>query len=236
MTTDEHQIPGDGTERPSTKAAGQRQAETDRQPVASHPWYRRVSFWRSVAGMAIAIALGCAAIALEMASELSARSASFHRRLELLGSQMARLRTEAADAQRELAAMRAERLARAKINRVLSAPDVTVLRLTPSAGSDARGLAAISRQAGGAIVEVAGLWAAAGHTSVMWWLMAQGPPAKAAEFDPGANGRLSLAIQMPPRGARIAGAIITLEPSKSPDKPDGRIVLKGMLPRPRVLS
>jgi hypothetical protein len=186
--------------------------------------------------MTVAIALGCAAIALETASELSLRSANFHRRIELLGSRMARLRTEAADAERELAAMHAERLARANVNRVLSAPDVMVLRLRPGAGTNARGLAAISRQAGGAIIEVAGLWAVPGHTSVMWWLMAQGPPAKAAEFDPGGDGRLSLAIQMPPRSARIAGAIITLEPSKSPDKPDGTIMLKGMLPRPQVLG
>jgi hypothetical protein len=70
----------------------------------------------------------------------------------------------------------------------------------------------------------------------MWWLMARGPSAKAAGFDPGVDGRLSLTIQMPPQSARIAGAIITLEPSKSPDKPDGRIMLKGMLPRPQSLS
>jgi len=236
MATGERQIPDGWVERPSTKTAGQRQMETDQQAAASHPWYCRMSFWRSVAGMAVAIALGCAAIALDTVSELSSSSANFHRRLELLGSRMARLRTEAADAERELAAMRAERLARADVNRVLSAPDVMVFRLTPGPGSNARGLAAISRRAGGAIIEVAGLSAAAGHTGAMWWLMAQGPPAKAAEFNPDADGRLSLAIQMPPRGARIAGAIITLESGMSPDKPGGRIVLKGMLPRPRVLS
>jgi len=231
MTTGERQILGGGVERPSAKAAGQSQAETGQRSAASLPWYRRVSFWRSIAGMAVAIALGCIAIALETASELSSRSANFHHHLELLGSRMVQLRTEAADAERKLSAMRAERLSHANVNRVLSAPDVMVLRLTPGAGSDARGLAAISRQAGVAIIEVAGLGVGAGHTSVMWWLMAQGPPAKAAEFDPGANGRLSLVIQMPPRGARIAGAIITLEPTKSPEKPDGRIMLKGMLPR-----
>ncbi|MBV8359068.1 MAG: anti-sigma factor [Deltaproteobacteria bacterium] len=235
MATGERQIPGGWVERPS-KTAGQRQMRTDQQPAASHPWYRRISLWRSVAGMAVAIAFGCAAIALETASELSSRSANFHRRLELLGSRMARLRTEAADAERELAAVRAERLARADFNRVLSAPDVMVLRLTPSPGSNACGMTAISRWANGAFIEVAGLSAAAGHTSAMWWLMAQGPPAKAAEFNPGAGGRLSLAIPMPPRGARIAGAIITLEPKKPSDKPGGRIMLKGMLPKPQVLS
>jgi hypothetical protein len=236
MITGERRIPDDGAEAPSTQAAGPRQAETNQPPVAPYPWYRRASFWRSVAGMAVAIALGCAAIALETASELSSRSGNFHRRLELLGSRISRLRTEAADAERQVAAMHAEQLARANVNRVLSAPDVVVLRLTPGAGSNARGLVAVSRQAGDAFVEVAGLSPPAGHTSVMWWLLAQGPPAKAAEFDPAADGRLSLTIQMPPRGARIAGAIITLGPGKSPEQPDSRIILKGLLPRPQVLS
>jgi hypothetical protein len=236
MTTGERQIPCDGAERPSTKAAGQSQAETAQQPAASHPWYRRVLFWRSVAGMAIAIALGCVAIALETTSELSSRSANFYHRLELLSSRIARLRTEAADAEGQLAAMRAERLARIRVNRILSAPDAMVLRLTPGAGSNASGLIAISKQAGAAIIEIRGLSAPAGHTSILWWLLAHGPPAKGAELDPGADGRLSRAIQIPPRGAKIAGVIMTLEPEKSPGKPGGRILLRGMLPRPQVLS
>jgi hypothetical protein len=230
------QIPRDGAEQSSTKPPGQKQAGGAHQSAAANPWYRRVSFWRSVAGMAVAIALGCTAIALETASELSWLSANFHRRLELLGSRIARLRTEAASSERQLSEVRAEQLARADINRILSAADVRLLRLTPGAGTDARGLVAISRHAGGAIIEVAGFPAAAGHTGAMWWLLAQGPPAKAAELNPGADGRLSRAIQMPPRGARIAGVIITLEPGMVPDKPNGRIILRGVLSRPQILS
>jgi hypothetical protein len=41
---------------------------------------------------------------------------------------------------------------------------------------------------------------------------------------------------MPPRGARIAGVIITLEPGMVPDKPNGRIILRGVLSRPQILS
>jgi hypothetical protein len=193
-------------------------------------------FWRSVAGMAIAIAFGCAIIALETASELSSRSMIFHHRLELLSLRIARLRTEAADAERQLAAMRAERLACTRINRVLSAPDVVVLRLAPGAGSNTHGLAAISGREGAAIIEISGLSYTVGHTSVLWWLLAHGPPAKGAEFGPGVAGRLSRAIQIPPHGAKIAGMILTLEPEKSPGKPGGRILLKGVLPRPQVLS
>jgi hypothetical protein len=217
-------------------APGQNEAKTAQQLARSRPWYHRVLFWRSVAGMAIAIAVGCAAIALEMASELSSRSVNFHRRLELLSSRIARLHTAAANAERQLATMRDEQLARTRVNRVLSAPDVIVLRLTPCAGSSTHGLVAISRQEGAAIIEISGLSATAGHTSVLWWLLTHGPPAKGAEFDPGADGRLSRAIQIPPRGAKIAGVIVTLGSEKSPGKAGGRILLKGVLPSPQVLS
>jgi Anti-sigma-K factor rskA len=226
MTTCKRQIPDDGAEYLHTKLHRQSQAEADSQRAAD-PWYRRVLFWRAVAGMAVAMALGCAAVALETALDLSSRSASSRRRLELLGARISRLRSQAADAERQLAAMDAERTTRAGINHVLSATDVLVVRLTPGAGSHARGLLAISRQAGGAVLEIAGL--PAGETCVMWWTLTQGPPAKAAEFSPDAEGRLSLAVQLP-RGMRIAGAIVTLEP------PKGRIVLRGMLPMAKVLN
>jgi hypothetical protein len=185
--------------------------------------------------MALAVAFGCAAIALEMASELSSHSANFHRRLLVLNSRIVRLRTEAADAERRLMAMRAEQLNRAQLNRVLSAPDAMVLRLAPKAGGNARGLVAISRKTGQAIIEVAGLSPMQGH-GVMWWVLAQAPPAKAAELTTGADGREALAVKLPPRGVRVVGAIITLDSGKSSDKPDGPIILQGALPHPQVLS
>jgi hypothetical protein len=221
MTTPEAQIPEDGAERQPTRHPAQ---------PGSEQWGRRVSFWRAVAGMAIAIALGCAAVALETAFDLSSRSAVFHRRLELLNSRISRLRSQATDSERQLAALSAER----NINRVLSATDVVVLRLTPGVESNARGLLAISRQAGGAIIEVAGMRAAADQTYAIWWLLVQAPPARAAEFNPDAEGRRSLIVPLPPPGSTVAGVIVTLVSGKPP--PKGRIVLKVMLPTPKVLS
>jgi len=187
--------------------------------------------------MAIAIALGCGAITLEIASELSSRSANFHHRLELLSSRIALLRAEAAEAERQLAATRAGRLTHTKANRVLSAPDMMVLRLTPGiAGNSAHGIIAISKQEGAAIIEISGLSAIDGKINVLWWLSARGPPIKGAEFDLGADGRLSRAIPMPPRGVKVAGVSITLEPLKPAGRPGGRVLLKGILPRPEVLG
>ncbi len=228
MTTGKRQRVGDGGEPLPLPA--------DHDASAKSPWYRRIAFWRSVAGMAMAIALGCAVVTLETASELSSRSISFHRRLDLLRSRISGLRTQAADAERQLAAMRSERNARVKVNRVLSAPDVTVLRLRPGVASNARGLLAFSREAGGAAIEIVGLPAGAGQTCVMWWIAARGFPSKAAEFTPDTDGQLSIAVAMPPKGAKITGAIVTLEASKPIDQPKGRIVLKGALPKPETFG
>jgi hypothetical protein len=234
MTTGKRRKPGDRAEQPQAEPAEQRPAQ--RQPALTKPWYRRVSFWRSVAGMALAVALGCAAVALEMASELSSRRTRFNRRVEVLRSRMSGLHTDVADAERQVAALRAEQHAGADVNRILAAKDLMVLDLRSGTQSRARGLVAISRKAGGAIIEVAGLPAAAGQTCVVWWLLAQGPPTKAAEFLPDITGRRSLSIEMPPRSARIAGAMITLEPKKPASPPGETIVLKGVLPSPQVLN
>jgi hypothetical protein len=231
------EVMSNGAERPAVGSIQEPEPSAINKPPTANPWYRRVLFWRAVAGMAVAIALGCAVVAIETASELSSSSSNYHRRLSLLGSRVSRMRTQIANAERQLSAMRADRTARANMNRILSAPDAMLLRLTPHPGpATPRGLVAISKKAGRAMLEVAGLLAAADRRYVMWWLAMQGEPAKAAQFEPGADERVSVMAEMPPPGTRIVGVMITLEADKSPDKPAGAIMLKGELPKPRPLS
>jgi Anti-sigma-K factor rskA len=230
------QLPGDEVQWPPSRPAEPRPAGGGAQPSRKNPWYRRVSFWRSVAGMAIAIALGSAAVAMETTSELSSRTMFFHHRVELLLSRIAGLRAEAAEAERQLAALQAERINGASINRVLSANDVVTLRLTPGAGSNAHGLLALSRQAGAAIVEIAGLPRTDSRSCVIWWLLAKRPPIKAIELDLNADGWRSQAIPLPPHRERVNGVIVTLESGKPGNKPEGGILLKGVLPGTPMLS
>jgi hypothetical protein len=107
----------DGAKRPSTRTARPGQAETNQQSVPPHLRCRRVSFSHAVAGMAVAIALGCAAIAFETPSGLSSRNATLQRRLEVQGARIVHLRVEAASAQRQLAMMSAQLLGRVSVNR-----------------------------------------------------------------------------------------------------------------------
>jgi len=225
-----------GVEQPLTAAVQlEQQPQTD-QRAAAVPWFRRTSFWRAVAGMAAAIALGCALVALETASELSSTSTYFHHRLGLLGSRASLMRAQIEDVERELTAMKADRTARANLDRILAAPDAKLMRLRPAAARNAKGLILVSKQAGEAVCEVAGLPAAADRIYVMWWLPVRGEPAIAAQFQPRPDDHLSVVVQMPAHGTAIAGAIVTLEAAKPLTKPIGPVVLKGALPKPRALS
>jgi hypothetical protein len=235
MTTGESEISGESVEQPQVESAENRTAEPAPQ-AKPRPWYRRASFWRAVIGMAIAIAFGWAAVASEIASNLSSHNRFLYHRIESLRAQISELRIEAVDAERRLATMRTELATGAEVNSVLSAPDLIVLPLRPPAGTDTRGLLAISKQAGTAIIELAGLPARTDKTCTIWWLLAEGAPLRAAELRPGPDGRLSSAIPMPTRAIRIAGAIITLEPGKPANQPKGRLVLRGVMPNPLVLS
>jgi hypothetical protein len=231
---------GDGPAEARSNASSHQPQPTktkQSETLSTNPWYRRVSFWRAVAGMALAIALGCAVVVIETASELSSSSSRYHRRLSLLGSRVSRMQTEIANAEQQLSAMRAEQAARTSMNRILSAPDAMLLRLgsNPHAATP-HGLVAVSKKAGNAMLEVVGLPSAADGAYVMWWLPSQGRPVKAVQFQPGADQRVSVIAEMPPRGARIAGVIITREAGKSTDKPVGVVMLEGELPRPRPLS
>ena len=232
MTIEQSEISAKRDKCGPTKPGQEGKAEAGRRAVP-HQWFHRVSVWRSVAGMAVAFALACAAVALETAFESSSRSASFHRHLELLGARVSRLRTEVADAKRQLAPMNTERDSTASISRVLTATDVAILRLRDG-GTNARGLLALSSSVGAAIVVVSGLSATVGQTCLVWWLLAKGPPLVAAQFKPDADGRVLLAIRLPRGGYRIAGAVLTLESGKF--ECAGGIVLKGVFPRPEGLN
>ena len=183
--------------------------------------------------MAIAIALGCGAVTAELASELSSQTVLVRHRMQSIRARISQLRTEAAAAQQQLAN---ERTVGENLNRVLSAGDVILLPLIPQNGSSAHGTVAISRRAGGSIVEIAGLHTIHGQSCIMWWLPAHGAVSEAAVLRPDAEGRASLSVRMPPQGVRITGAIVTMEPGQSSGQGTGKTLLKGALTGPRILS
>jgi Anti-sigma-K factor rskA len=200
------------------------------QPAVRQAWYLRLALWRAIAGMAFAIALACVIVALEHASQLSSSSTHYHHRLRVLSARVAQIQTELADARRQLSVMRAEQDSRETMNRILQSRDAAVVPLGADvANHNTSGLIAISKNAGKAMLEVAGLPASPGNWYVMWWLPAGKPPVRAAQFRTDSDGRAAVRVQMPPVHQPILGSMITDERDGSPGQPSGQIVLKGAL-------
>jgi hypothetical protein len=183
--------------------------------------------------MGLALALGCAAMVLEITAELSHRSAMYRHRLESMGSRIVQLRKELTEANRQNAAMSSAGLANGEINRVLSAPDAVLLRWLPNSTIKAHGLVAVSRKAGGAVVEVGGLSVAPSRKILFWWMVDRGGFIKAAALNPAPDGRGSAVIRMPARTIGLTGVMITLEAVESPDQPGRWVILRAVLPKGR---
>jgi hypothetical protein len=198
-------------------------------PASAAPRYRRVSFWRAIAGMAFALAIACAIVAVESSFELFRRSDHYNHRLTYLASRVRQMRGEIASADRELASMRVEVAARDDLARVLAAPDARLIKLAPpDRASSASGLLAISKKLDHAVLQVSGLpQPARGSGYHLWLLGEKGETFHAAQFQPDAQGEAIVATQLPPHEASIAASEVTVEPATGSSKPTGAIQLKG---------
>jgi hypothetical protein len=207
-------------------------SEPNGRPPRAAEWYRRVGFWRALAGMALALALACAIVALETSSELTHRSASYHRRLVQLVARIKQMRGEMATADRRIAGMRNEAAVRERLGHILAAPDTRLIRLGAPGAAAPSGLVAISQNLASAVCEVSNLPPAkAGQSYMLWWTAERRGPIKAAQFQTAADGRATVIAQLPGRDNPSA-AIVTVQPDDGPDKPTGPVKLKGQTTTP----
>jgi anti-sigma-K factor RskA len=198
-------------------------------PAAATPRYRRVSFWRAIAGMAFAAAIACASVAVESSFELFRRSDHYNHRLTYLASRVRQMRGEIASADRELASMRVEVAARDDLARVLAAPDAQLIKLVPpDRASSATGLVAISKKLDHVVLQVSGLpQPAHGSGFHLWLITEKGEPFDAAQFQTDAQDEAIVAAQLPPHEASVAASEVTVEPATGSSTPTGAIQLKG---------
>lgn len=215
-------------------------ASAERTPVASSepPWYRRVAFWRAVAGMALAIAIACAAVAAEFSSELLARTRHYHNRLRQLSSNIIEMRGRIAIADRKIAGMRTAVEVDDNLRRILAEPDARLIRLAaPGRAAQPAGVIAFSPGLRRAAIEIAGLPAPPGDRVYdLWWICGKRGPLKAARLDTAAGGKAVLVIALPPDGEAIDSASVIADPSAAVVKPAGDTILKGVVAPARVPS
>jgi len=201
-------------------------------PARAAKWYRRVAFWRALAGMALALAMACAVVALETSSELTYRSASYHRRLAQLVGRIKQMRGQMATADRQIAGLRSEAAARDRLGHILAAPDTRLIRLGAPRSGGPSGLVVISRSLTSAVCEVSNLPpAAVGNSYMLWWTVERRGPIKAAQFQTAADGSATVIAQLR-GGDDPAAAIVTVQPDATADKPGGAVKLKGGPPVP----
>jgi hypothetical protein len=193
------------------------------------PFWRRVAFWRALAGMGFAFAVGAVIVAAEFSSILVHRTHSMGRRISRLNSETRRLKTRAGAADQKLAAMREAVAADMALKRILTAPDVRLIKLAPSgpapATAGASAVIAISDASKSAMLQTGGLAPSPkGRVYRLWWILRHGAPVAAGQFRAAAGGEATVIIAPPPKG--FAAAAIFDENHSAPGAPAGAPVLK----------
>ena len=196
---------------------------------------RRSGLWRAVAGMLAALALAAVIVAIEMSHELISRVTHYRTRIATLNRRVDTLKEKARADEQRLADAREEikerklMASKDRIKAILIAPDRKTIKLAPA---DANGLASatatISAKMGGAVLNARGLPSPPeGQVYDAWWMLRDGPPAKAAEFRSMIDGSASEYLDPPPEGTPPTSLTITLEPSEGGIAPTGAVKLQG---------
>jgi hypothetical protein len=212
-------------------------ASSEPAPAAASasPWYRRVAFWRAVAGMAFALAIACAVVAAEFSSALIARTRHYQARLRQLSSNISAMRGKIAHADREIAGMRTAAEVDDSLRRIIAEPDSRLIRLeAPAPAAAPNGVIAFSPGLRRAAIEIGGLPVVSGGSAyTIWWECGKRGPLKAARIGLGATDKAALVIALPSASEIIEGAMVTTDSLATIAKPSGDIVLKGaVVPSP----
>ena len=218
--------------RRSEQATSAEPADVRAGAASPREWYRRVAFWRAMAGMAFASALACAMVAAEFSSALVAHTQHYRDRLRQLSSNISAMRGRVATDDREVAGMRMAVAMDDNLGRILAEPDARLIRLTaPGRPSQSTGVIAFSPGLRLAAIELAGLpQPATGGAYNLWWTRSKHGPIMAAHVRPGTAGEAVLMIALPANEV-VEGAVITADSSAAIEKPNGAVVLDGMVAR-----
>jgi hypothetical protein len=196
--------------------------------IARPPIMERVGLWQAIAGMAIAVGLGSAMVAIEIATELAHRTHAMNRRIERLNDAVRTLRRTQSATQRKLGRARLQASEGELIGKILFAPDLKITRLVGAAGgtAGATGVLAMSESAGAAMVGVSGLKPSDdGNVYRIWYLPRRGIARWIDDFLVGDDGKAMVAIELPQISTKGAIAI-TLESQDYAESPSGPVALQ----------
>jgi hypothetical protein len=196
--------------------------------TARPPIIERVGLWQAIAGMALAVGLGSAMVAIEIASELAYRTHAMNRRIAHLNEAVRILKRAESATQRKLGSARLQASEGELIGRILFAPDLKITRLvsTPGSAAGATGVIAMSESAGAAMVGVTGLKPSDdSNVYRIWYLPRRGIARWIDDFLVGDDGKATIAIELPQISSKGVIAI-TLESQDYAEEPSGPVALQ----------
>jgi hypothetical protein len=198
------------------------------------PWWRRVVFWRAVAGMGLALSLAALIVLAEFSRALSYRTTNYLRHLHAMSQTVQQLKHRIVSVERRNAAVAERASADEALKRIVAAPDLRTIKLSgPDTAKEAStlvgvpsGTLAISVAQHAAILEVARI-APAGKNTVyrVWWQEKLKPEQLAAEFIPDTDGKATVPMPLPPQEATVIA--VTREIGTDAPRPSGPVILKG---------
>jgi hypothetical protein len=215
-------------------SAKSRQMENPAATLASAPemhpqrWYRRVSFWRAIAGMALAVVLGGAIAVSETASTLLHRNRHYQHQIAQLKAHIRAMRAQLANTNQQLVSMRSEAALQENLTQTIAAPDSAISKLQGPGKSAASGMLVASSTLNRAFFEASGIAPiGAGEHYTLWLLPRNGAPIGTPIYELPAGGRLLKEIPLPTRSALPAEIVVTLERGDDAVRPSGPIILRG---------
>lgn len=203
----------------------------------------------------MAVAIGCGAVAMELAAESNHRSNYLKHRLELTQNHVTQVELRLAEAKRKIAETALEDERRGEFIRILASPDGRLVRLVPAdqairsavqatrpadqvarlagqatgaAGQVTRWSGLIAMNRASAVLEVTGLSAPApGQFYSLRWVPHRGEAIVAGQIGPGDRGQAEMVVRILPVPAGAEGVELILGGAQASGKVIGSATLEG---------
>ena len=207
-------------------------------PKNPNPWWRRIAFWRAIAGMGLAAAIATSIVLVELSSTLAARTNRYLHKIATMNQTVAALRHHLMSIEHRNAAEAQRQSTDDILKRIIAAPDTRMIKLSgigpetntvaTSSSPSPMGALVASDKIGSAILQVAG-FTAPGKDKVYraWWQEKHNPDALAAEFTPDSDGKATVPIPIPPKDTTTI--TVTIESTPETQHPTGPVILKGRI-------
>ena len=186
--------------------------------------------WRAATAVMAAGIVAIAIYASQLRNRLYRANEENQHELAAMESRIAGLRTEVTKARAEVSSLRRVLGEHMRLEKVLSAPDLSLTRLQPLApAAGAEAVVAVSAANKAAVLQAAGLPATpSGKTYELWWITKEHGPVAGGLFQAEDGQPVIVPVSMPPTGEHLLLSAVTLEPAGGVSKPTGAMYLKGV--------